>query len=69
MGCCEAVIVIRPYLKYDVDISGTVSISDVTTLLDVLAGSATAYTNCDLNEDYSVTISDVTTLLDYLSHE
>ena len=46
---------------------GSVNISDVTTLIDLLlGGGAISNPSADCNQDGSVNISDVTTLIDYL---
>ena len=51
----------------DVNGDGNISISDVTTLIDMLVGAATGYpVNADMNEDGSISIADVTELIDQL---
>jgi hypothetical protein len=53
----------------DVDVDGSVTISDVTALIDYLLnteGSAISLSNADCNLDASINISDVTVLIDYL---
>ena len=51
----------------DVNGDGNVSISDVTTLIDMLVGAATGYpVNADMNDDGSISIADVTELIDQL---
>lgn len=53
----------------DVNCDGYVTITDVTTLIDYLLGSAVDpfnADNADTNRDGNVSISDVTTLIDYL---
>ena len=54
---------------YDLDRSGSCTISDVTLLLDCLSGGATlpAGVSGDLDHSGSVSINDVTALLDHLS--
>ena len=56
-------------LRGDVDNSGTVSIADVTALIDyLLSGDATGINldAADCNQDEGVNIADVTALIDYL---
>lgn len=58
-----------PLLRGDVDGDGSVSISDVTTLIDyLLSGNAQAINaeNADVDQDGAISISDVTALIDYL---
>ena len=51
----------------DVDGDGNIGISDVTTLIDMMLGTATGITvNADLNHDGSISISDLTALIDML---
>ena len=51
----------------DVDGDGSIGISDVTTLIDMMLGTATGITvNADLNNDGSISISDLTALIDML---
>ena len=50
----------------DVNGDGSVTISDVTALIDILLGSGTAPAVADVNGDGNVTISDVTALIDML---
>ena len=50
----------------DVNGDGSVNISDVTTLIDMLLGSGSTSPAADVNGDGSVNISDVTTLIDML---
>ncbi len=51
----------------DVNGDGSVNISDVTTLIDLLLGGGTiSNPAADCNQDSSVNISDVTALIDYL---
>ena len=51
----------------DVNADGTVSISDVTALIDYLLGSDVPIsTGSDCNLDGTISIADVTTLIDYL---
>ena len=45
---------------------GTVSISDVTSLIDILLGGTTSPAAADVNVDGTVSISDVTSLIDML---
>ena len=56
-------------LKGDLDLDGSVSISDVTTLLNVIAGKTTLQKGVDgdLDGDGSVSISDVTKLLNVIA--
>lgn len=55
-------------LKGDVDGSGTVNISDVTTLIDYLLNNDTVINreNADVDGDGTINISDVTALIDTL---
>ena len=51
----------------DVDGDGSIGISDVTTLIDMMLDTATGITvNADLNHDGSISISDLTALIDML---
>ena len=50
----------------DVNGDGTVSISDVTSLIDILLGGTTSPAAADVNVDGTVSISDVTSLIDML---
>ena len=51
----------------DVNGDGNISISDVTTLIDMLVGAATGYpVNADMNDDGNISIADVTELIDQL---
>jgi isocitrate dehydrogenase len=51
----------------DVNGDGSVNISDVTTLIDLLLGGGSiSNPAADCNQDSSVNISDVTALIDYL---
>ena len=56
-------------LPGDVDDDGTVSIADVTKLIDYLLGSEVSpfnYANADVNQDTVINIADVTILIDIL---
>ena len=54
-------------LRGDVNGDGSVNISDVTALIDLLLGGGTISNQAaDCNQDSSVNISDVTALIDYL---
>ena len=54
-------------IRGDVNGDGSVTISDVTALIDLLLGSGTINNPAaDCNNDTNVTISDVTALIDYL---
>ena len=54
-------------LRGDVNGDGSVTISDVTALIDLLLGGGTiSNPAADCNGDSNVTISDVTALIDYL---
>ena len=54
-------------LRGDVNGDGSVNISDVTALIDLLLGGGTINNPAaDCNQDSSVNISDVTSLIDYL---
>ena len=50
----------------DVNGDGSVSISDVTALIDYLLGSGTVSPAADVNDDGNISISDVTALIDLL---
>ena len=51
----------------DVNGDGYISISDVTTLIDMLLGADTGFpVNADVNADSGISISDVTALIDIL---
>ena len=57
------------FLRGDVNGDGSVSISDVTTLIDYLLSDDASGVNlseADCNRDGSISISDVTSLIDYL---
>ena len=55
------------YTRGDVNGDGSVNISDVTALIDLLLGGGTiSNPAADCNQDSSVNISDVTALIDYL---
>ena len=55
------------FLRGDVNGDGSVNISDVTALIDLLLGDGTINNPAaDCNNDTNVTISDVTALIDYL---
>lgn len=53
-------------IRGDVNGDGTVSISDVTALIDYLLSGAGAPAAADCNDDGEINISDVTTLIDFL---
>ena len=54
-------------MRGDVNGDGSVNISDVTALIDLLLGGGTiSNPAADCNQDGSATISDVTVLIDYL---
>ena len=53
-------------IRGDVNMDGTVSISDVTALIDILLGGVQAPVGADCNQDNEVSIGDVTVLIDYL---
>ena len=50
----------------DVNYDTTVSIADVTSLIDILLSGQTASATADCNRDGNVTIADVTSLIDFL---
>ena len=55
------------FIRGDVNGDGSVSIADVTALIDLLLGSGTiSNPAADCNQDGSVSIADVTALIDYL---
>lgn len=57
------------YLRGDVNVDNSISISDVTALIDYLLSGSTegiSLSNADCNLDENVSISDVTALIDYL---
>ena len=55
------------FVRGDVNGDGSVNISDVTALIDLLLGGGTiSNPAADCNQDGSATISDVTVLIDYL---
>ena len=55
------------FIRGDVNGDGSVNISDVTALIDLLLGGGTINNPAaDCNNDTNVTISDVTALIDYL---
>lgn len=53
-------------LPGDVNGDGNVTISDVTSLIDIMLSNGTAPAQADVNGDGNVTISDVTSLIDLL---
>lgn len=53
-------------VRGDVDKDGTVNISDVTGLVDMLLSGAEMTPEADADQDGSMSISDVTALIDYL---
>ncbi len=53
-------------LRGDVNLDGSVNISDVTDLIDYLLAGGEIPASADVDLDNSVNISDVTTLIDYL---
>ena len=60
-------VTVKDILLGDVNDDGTVSISDVTTLIDLLLNSGSYYNAAaDMNQDDKVSIADVTELIDYL---
>ncbi len=54
------------FIRGDVNGDGSVNISDVTTLIDLLLGGTISNPAADCNQDSSINISDVTSLIDYL---
>ncbi|MBQ1737599.1 MAG: dockerin type I repeat-containing protein, partial [Muribaculaceae bacterium] len=59
----------KPYLQGDVNGDGTISITDVTSLIDYLlndGGSAVDPSAADVDGDHTVSITDVTALIDLL---
>ena len=70
VGCVEATMTVTKASAgnpYDLNRDGSVTISDVTALLDHLASANDYDAAFDVNSDNAVTISDVTALLDYLA--
>lgn len=62
-------ITAKPVIRGDVDFDGSVTIADVTALIDLLLNGNTAsvsLTATDCDRDGKVTIGDVTALIDYL---
>lgn len=53
-------------VRGDVDKDGSVSIADVTSLIDMLLSGAEMTPEADCDKDGSMSIADVTTLIDYL---
>ncbi len=53
-------------LRGDVDLSGSVTIDDVTALIDILLQGTEAPATADCDLSGGVTIDDVTGLIDYL---
>ena len=53
-------------LRGDVNGDGSVNISDVTALIDILMRGVTAPPTADVNQDNSLNISDVTALIDII---
>ncbi len=50
----------------DVNEDGTISVADVTALIDILLDGGTPTPGCDFNGDGEVSVIDVTALIDYL---
>ena len=63
----ELRLITRSFADADLDRNGTVSISDVTALLDHLSTASAYDATFDLNADKAVSITDATCLLDDLS--
>ena len=55
------------YHAFDLNNSGSVTITDVSLLLDTIAGKVTPVKSADLNRDGLVAVSDVSLLLDFIS--
>ncbi|MBR1446549.1 MAG: dockerin type I repeat-containing protein, partial [Alloprevotella sp.] len=54
-------------LPYDLNADGTVNVGDVTTLVNIILGKASADgINTDLNGDGSTNVGDVTTLVNFI---
>ena len=54
------------FIRGDVNGDGSVNISDVTALIDILMRGVTAPPTADVNQDNSLNISDVTALIDII---
>ena len=61
-----SIVGVDNFVRGDVNGDGSVTIADVTTLIDYLLSGSTAPAAADCNQDSSVSIADVTTLIDYL---
>ena len=57
---------VAPVVRGDVNEDTFVNIADVSSLIDILLGSATATAGADCNLDHNVNIADVSALIDYL---
>jgi len=54
------------YLRGDVNLDGTVNISDVTMLVNIILGKSSPTISSNVNEDSDINISDVTTLVNII---
>ena len=59
-------VVKRNSLKGDVNLDGSVDISDIVAVIHQIAGTAT-YSNADVNGDYSVDISDIVAIVNIIA--
>jgi hypothetical protein len=59
-------VVKRKHLKGDVNLDGSVNISDVVAIINQMAGTAT-YINADVNSDGAVNISDVVAVINIMA--
>ena len=60
-------VVLKPYIRGDVNLDGFVSIADVTTLVNIILGKQTEpYGIADINDDETISIADVTALVNII---
>ena len=60
-------VVLKPYIRGDVNLDGFVSIADVTTLVNIILGKPTGpYGIADINDDETISIADVTALVNII---
>ena len=59
----------RSKLKGDVNMDGTVDISDVVAVINTMAGGDTYKSTADVNEDNAVNISDVVNIIKIMAEK
>ena len=63
------VTIYRSKLKGDVNMDGTVDISDVVSVINTMAGGDTYKSTADVNEDNAVNISDVVAIINIMAEK